>query len=67
MPQLSERFAAAGLTFARGLPCDPVLASVRLDEVKAVLGASLVSGHGASLDKEFSDVIIGTMRWVGRW
>jgi hypothetical protein len=35
-----------------------------LDEVQAMLGASLLFGRGSSLDKEFSDIIIGSQRWV---
>jgi hypothetical protein len=61
-PQLREKFEKAGLTFAGGLPADPLLSSVRLDEVQAVLGASLVFGRGNALDKEFSNVIIGSQR-----
>jgi hypothetical protein len=29
-----------------------------------MLGASLLFGRGSSLDKEFSDIIIGSQRWV---
>ena len=60
--QLHERFDKAGLPFVGGLPEDSLLATIRLDEISAHLGANYLFGQGGVLDKEFSDIIIGSQR-----
>ncbi|KAL6745739.1 phosphate acetyl/butaryl transferase-domain-containing protein [Haematococcus lacustris] len=60
--ELRERFSKEGLAFAGAMPADTLLSSVRLDEVAQWLRASVLFGKGVSLDKEFSDIIIGSQR-----
>ncbi|KAK9835702.1 hypothetical protein WJX74_006259 [Apatococcus lobatus] len=50
-----------GLPVFGALPMDPLLSSVRLDEIKAVLGATLAYGpQNAALDSAASEVIVAT-------
>lgn len=61
--QLRNKFAASGVFFAGAIPDDPLLDTVRLDEVKAALNADLVfSGANLLLDQEFNEVIVAAQR-----
>lgn len=60
--QLKEKFDKVGMPFVGGLPEDSLLATVRLDEIAAHLGATFLFGQGEVIDKEFSDIIIGSQR-----
>mmetsp|Transcript_19762 Transcript_19762/g.42933 ORF Transcript_19762/g.42933 Transcript_19762/m.42933 type:complete len:768 (-) Transcript_19762:957-3260(-) len=65
MQQLQAKFREAGLTFVGGIPDDPMLSSIRLDEVKACVGAELLfgqKGNGTLLDTEFTDIIVASQR-----
>ncbi|KXZ55418.1 hypothetical protein GPECTOR_3g7 [Gonium pectorale] len=60
--QLHDKFEAVGLPFAGAIPMDPLLASVRLDEVQTALGAQRLYGDSLLTDVEFNDVVIACQR-----
>ncbi|KAG2494209.1 hypothetical protein HYH03_007567 [Edaphochlamys debaryana] len=60
--QLREKLDRAGLAFAGALPEDPLLSSVRLDEVRTALGADQLYGDRSLTDVEFDDVVVASQR-----
>ncbi|PNW69941.1 hypothetical protein CHLRE_17g699000v5 [Chlamydomonas reinhardtii] len=60
--QLRDKLERAGLPFAGALPEDPVLSSVRLDEVRTALGATQLYGETWLGDVEFDEVVVGSQR-----
>ncbi|KAG2450893.1 hypothetical protein HYH02_004725 [Chlamydomonas schloesseri] len=60
--QLRDKLDRAGLPFAGALPEDPVLSSVRLDEVRTALGATQLYGETLLGDVEFDEVVVGSQR-----
>lgn len=60
--QLRRKLDDVGIPLIGAMPQDPLLASVRMDDIVANLGANVVFGSEALLDVEFTDVIIGAQR-----
>ncbi|KXZ42484.1 hypothetical protein GPECTOR_142g705 [Gonium pectorale] len=60
--ELRDRLERAGLPFAGALPEDPILAGVRLDEIRTALSAEQLYGDSLLTDVEFDDVVVGSQR-----
>lgn len=60
--QLRRKFADTKIPFLGAFPADPILETVRLDEVQAQLGAELIFGSKLQLDQEFDSVIVASQR-----
>ncbi|GLC50353.1 hypothetical protein PLESTB_000369800 [Pleodorina starrii] len=60
--QLRDKLERVGLPFAGGLPDDPILSSVRLDEVRTALSAEHLYGDRDLTDVEFDDVVVASQR-----
>eukprot|EP00891_Asterochloris_glomerata_P000462 jgi/Astpho2/462/Aster-03507 len=56
MQKLQARLAKKGLPLAGGLPFDPILRTIRLDELRAAVGGRLLYGQKDSLDAEVTAV-----------
>ncbi|EFJ49262.1 phosphate acetyltransferase [Volvox carteri f. nagariensis] len=60
--QLQTKLERVGLPFAGALPDDPLLSSVRLDDVRLALSAEQLYGDSLLTDVEFDDVVVASQR-----
>mmetsp|Transcript_620 Transcript_620/g.1655 ORF Transcript_620/g.1655 Transcript_620/m.1655 type:complete len:832 (-) Transcript_620:1455-3950(-) len=66
MDQLVKEFGdmlrAQGLILAGAIPEDPIMASVRLDEVAHAIGGEVLFGHSAMQDHDYDEIITASQR-----
>ncbi|KAK9820016.1 hypothetical protein WJX72_005170 [[Myrmecia] bisecta] len=59
---MRQKLEAAGLPFVGAIPADPLLSSVRLDEMLVALGAKVLYGREDSMDHEVSHIAAASQR-----
>jgi len=60
--ELKIKFAQQGLAFAGGIYEDKLMASIRLDEVQASLGAKVLFGKDSLQDRDFTEIVVASQR-----